>query len=302
MAYNNEHRYALKIYHRAADKPTCPQCHHPHRFSEYIDLKTGLPVGAGCGKCDRENHCRYTLTPKEYFRLNPEARRKLTEETTSSTFREYKSRIFLPEGVMELYNTPYTQSNFGRWLQTVAPSTEALQSAAAMYRLSATNTGAIIFWYIDHQGRPCQGKMMWYRPDGHRCGMPNTVGKDLEKRGMLSKDSEMQRTLFGAHLLRERPEAVVYVVESEKTAIVMSMLRPQHIWLATGGSSMLNAYVTKPLSGRRVVLVPDSGCLHKWQKTMAQTNGLSYSFFEELEQYPANTDLLDVLLGEVKDT
>ena len=45
IANNIERRYALKSYHRAADKPDCPNCGHKHRFSEYIDLKTGKPVG-----------------------------------------------------------------------------------------------------------------------------------------------------------------------------------------------------------------------------------------------------------------
>ena len=44
IANNIERRYALKSYHRAADKPDCPSCGHKHRFSEYIDQKTGKPV------------------------------------------------------------------------------------------------------------------------------------------------------------------------------------------------------------------------------------------------------------------
>ena len=77
MAYienNIERRYALKSYHHRADKPDCPSCGHKHRFSEYIDQKTGKPVGPGCGKCDRENHCGYRVPPSDYFKQHPEAK------------------------------------------------------------------------------------------------------------------------------------------------------------------------------------------------------------------------------------
>lgn len=300
MDFNNtnERRYALKVYHRAADKPECPACGHKHRFSEYIDLRTGKPVGPGCGKCDRENHCSYRVTPAEYFRQHPEAKYGYLSQATPVFRPEHKPRLYLPENAMSRYATSYMASNFGRWLASIAPSKEALEKAAQMYRLSATSTQAIIFWYIDHNCRPCQGKIMWYKPDGHRNGIVYNVSSDLAKQGLMPEGAEMQRTLFGAHLLKERPDAMVYIVESEKTAVVMSMLQPEYIWLATGGCSMLNTYVVRPLFGRRVVLVPDSGCLEKWRKVMQQTESIRYSFVEDLEKYPANTDLLDVLFAE----
>lgn len=293
---NTERRYALKSYHRAADKPDCPSCGHKHRFSEYIDLKTGKPVGPGCGKCDRENHCGYRVTPADYFKQHPEARFGYLTQATPMFRKERKPLLYLPDTVFDEYPTAYDKSTFGRWLATVAPSKEALAKAAEDYRLSATLTGGIIFWYIDHMDKVCQGKMMWYRPDGHRNGIVSTISHDLSKKGKMPEGAEMQRCLFGAHLLKRRPEAVAYVVESEKTAVVMSMLKPEYVWLATGGCSNLNTYVVRPLFGRRTVIVPDSGCLDKWRRVMQQTKSIPYSFYEGLEKYPANSDLLDVLI------
>jgi len=170
-----------------------------------------------------------------------------------------------------------------------------LERTSEMYRLTATTTKAIIFWYINQNGLFCQGKIMWYNLNGHRNGYVYNVSSDLAKKNVLPSNPQMQHCLFGEHLLKEHPEAVVFLVESEKTAIMMSMLQPEYIWLATGGCSMLNPCIVKPLTGRRVVVVPDSGCLAKWQKIMEQTHGIDYSFYEMLESYPANTDLLDVL-------
>lgn len=292
---STERLYALKVYHRAADKPECPACGHKHRFSEYVNLKTGLPVGPGVGKCDRINHCGYRVTPQEYFKQHPEARYGYHAQATP-LFRpaEDKPRLYLPDNIIEQYATPYIDSTFGRWLARKAPSAEALQQVAADYHLTATQTRGIIFWYIDECGRYCQGKMMWYDLHGHRNGCVSTVSSDLAKQGLLPANAEMQRCLFGAHLLISRPADLVYIVESEKTAVVMAMLHPEYVWLATGGCSNLNTYVVRPLFNRRVILIPDSGCLDKWRKVMAQTKSIQYSFCEDLEQYPANTDLLDI--------
>ncbi|MGN1174417.1 MAG: DUF6371 domain-containing protein [Roseburia sp.] len=186
----------------------------------------------------------------------------------------------------------------GRWLEKVAPSAEALAKATEEYRLTATTTQGTIFWYIDEKGLFCQGKMMWYQPDGHRKRIVSTISSDLAKQGKFPENAQMQRCLFGAHLLGKYPEKVVALVEGEKTAVVMSMLKPNFVWLATGGCENLNKDVALPLVGRRVLIIPDSGCLEKWKKKMSATKGINYSFYEELEAYPPNTDILDVLIPE----
>ena len=297
MHTDNTYRYGLKHYHRHADKPACPACGKNHKFSEYIDLRTGQPVGPGVGKCERINHCQYHVTPSEYFSQHPEARYGYHSQATPVFKpRPEEVRHYLPDTHLEPYTQPYTASALGRWLQTKAPSAEALERVAKTFSLTANLTQGIIFWYIDHTGRRCQGKMAWYSPDGHRTSSFNTVSSDMAKRRLLPEGIAMQQCLYGAQQLPHRPTDTAIIVESEKTAIVMSMLQPQYVWLATGGCSGLNTYVVRPLFGRRVVLIPDSGCLEKWQKVMAKTKSIDYTFYTKLEEYPPNTDILDIML------
>ena len=81
-----------------------------------------------------------------------------------------------------------------------------------------------------------------------------------------------------------------------RTAVIMAAYRPEYLWLATCGSNGLKADRLECLRGRRFTLFPDSGCFDKWSKVMQQTTGLQYNIDNKIEQYPANTDLADLLL------
>ena len=294
----NNYKFSLKRYHRSIEKLTCPSCGHKHRFSPYIDNATGKIIDPECGRCDRINSCGYHLTPREFFHQHPEMRDTKCKVAEYVRHETPKPRLYLPDNVINLYSTPHSQSRLGRWLEKVAPSTEALEKATQDYCLTATTTQGTIFWYRDEKGRFCQGKMMWYKENGHRNGFVSTISSDMAKRGKFPENAQMQRCLFGTHLLGKYQDKAVALVEGEKTAVVMSMLKPNFVWLATGGCGNLNKEVTLPLIGRRVVVIPDSGCLEKWKKDMAETNGINYSFYEELEAYPPNTDILDILIAE----
>ncbi|HYH15430.1 MAG TPA: DUF6371 domain-containing protein, partial [Flavisolibacter sp.] len=79
-------------------------------------------------------------------------------------------------------------------------------------------------------------------------------------------DFNLAQCLFGEHLLTESLEKPVAIVESEKTAVIASLLLPDILWLATGGKEGLNEAKAKVLKGRDVMLFPDAGCYDKWKK------------------------------------
>jgi hypothetical protein len=55
------------------------------------------------------------------------------------------------------------------------------------------------------------------------------------------KEPEFYQCLFGLHRITEDyQKKTIAIVESEKTAIVMSILLPHYIWLATGVKETLN--------------------------------------------------------------
>lgn len=141
-------------------------------------------------------------------------------------------------------------------------TTEQMKQATLLYRLGMSRKGGVIFWQYDEHDMMHDGKIMYYRPDCHRDHdrHPTWVTHLLRKSNHLPEDWKADHCLFGLHLLSvpsvfEKPVAVV---ESEKTAVIMSAVKPDYIWLATGGKTELNVAKLKPLQAHRVILFPDT--------------------------------------------
>lgn len=231
--------------------------------------------------------------------------------------REALPVAYLPMEVVDKMHSPCSQ--FVRWLVERLGNVEAVRGVYEAYRLGATRTGGVIFWQIDIEGRLRTGKVMHYHPDGHRVkdaedfarmrGVPFTekspqplyfYHSQLRRQGVIGEGQRVEQCLFGEHLLAGRPDATVCLVESEKTAVVCSILYPQYLWLATGGCQQLSVRKLAVLRGREVVVYPDSGELELWTKIMGRTEGISYRIVKEMEGYERNMDIADVVLGGIK--
>ena len=302
---NTEYRYQLenrKLTGKRQQKATCPSC-GKKSFVRYVDTRNGLCyVADEVGKCDHEHSCGYHYKPSEYYRDNPDATPQKNNCQLSIVNSQLERRLPsfspLPEDLVVRSHSP--RSTFWQWFATdlasrlgIAP--EQVQRVYEDYRIGATRWGCVIFWQIDSRGLVHGGHIMQYRPDGHRGGYQGWTHALLIDKKLLPLDWQLYQCLFGEHLLPQRPDAHVCIVESEKTALIMAACQPQHLWLATSGSGGLNAEKLAYLRGRNFTLFPDSGCLEKWQKVMHQTTGLHYSISTHLESYPPNTDIADLL-------
>ena len=63
-------RYILQPYVGPVSRIKCPSCGKPREFSRYIDRQTGQQLPDHIGRCNRELHCGYHYTPKQYFEDN----------------------------------------------------------------------------------------------------------------------------------------------------------------------------------------------------------------------------------------
>ena len=331
-----EYRYQLesqRLTGRRQQKSTCPQCGRRKCFVRYVDTQNDYRyLDDSVGRCDHEQSCGYHYRPAEFYRDHPwkaeadgdyQGSRQNPQPGSGQTLRQ-GGRQTLRQGSQQTGIQPHCpprsvprplqplpadlvarshspQSNFWQWLASdAAPRLDlqpgALQHVYEDYLIGATSNAEVIFWQIDEQQRVRSGHIMQYGADGHRCGHQSWVHSRMMARGQLPADWELQQCLFGQHLLPQRPEAHVCIVESEKTALVLAARYPQLLWLATCGSGGLNAEKVECLRHRRFTLFPDSGCLNKWQNAMQQTRGLQFTIDAQLESYPPNTDLADLLL------
>ena len=157
--------------------------------------------------------------------------------------------------------------------------------AALRYRLGRSKDDAVIYWQIDQRGRVHDGKLMWYSPDCHRLKHRNATWVVwLLKRhyGVEEHVCRPVHVFFGLHLLANTDHTnntdfiisrrnnncqlslvncqltTVCIVEAEKSAVILSELYPQYIWLAAGGMNELQPYKFQPLKHYKVILFPDT--------------------------------------------
>ena len=143
-----------------------------------------------------------------------------------------------------------------------------------MYCVGGWRDGRVVFWQIDHNGIPRAAKLMKYLPDGHRdkTQHPGWIYNQEGVRQRLEPDKhEILKPLFGSHLLNRYPKAVINIVESEKTALVMANYYgdfDSQIWMACGGLKHLQLDSLQPLidQGRTIWLWPDKDGRDDWQQ------------------------------------
>ena len=149
-----------------------------------------------------------------------------------------------------------------------------LQQTLWMYCVGGWRDGRVVFWQIDHQGVPRAAKLMKYMPDGHRdkTQHPGWIYNQEGVRQRLEPDKhEIIKPLFGSHLMNRYPKAVINIVESEKTAIIMANYYDDfdsQIWMACGGLKHLQLDSLQPLidQERTIWLWPDKDGRDDWQE------------------------------------
>ena len=119
-----------------------------------------------------------------------------------------------------------------------------------LYYLGTDATGYTLFWNIDRNLMARKAKAIKY----------DTTGKRTSKiRSPFLNEDGYKACLFGEHLLKfgDKEKDIYVLVESEKTAIISSILLPKYWWLAYGGINGLTSDKIKVLKGYRVLIIPD---------------------------------------------
>ncbi|WP_396181506.1 DUF6965 family protein [Flavobacterium sp.] len=290
----SKHRYILEPYKAGINsRYTCPNCQQIKKFSLYIDTVTGKHVHPTVGRCDRESNCGNHYTPKQYFQENniPFDTLQFNQYTPRPIATKAKPISFIPDEDFKASLTDHEKNHFVKFLISLF----GFKIASDLIRDYFIGTskhwdGATVFWQIDIKGKVRTGKIIQYEIID---SVDSIIGEDCKRNKTnfppvywvhsALKIADFKQCFFGEHLLIDKTKPVA-IVESEKTAVIASIYRPQFIWLAAGSKEGLSAEKCSVLKGRTVVLFPDIDGFEKWSSKANELSHIAkFNVFDLLE-------------------
>lgn len=248
------------------------------------------------GKCspDKENPEKgYCHSCSRFFDLTGEKK-----EYTPKPTEPPKPTSYHPAKLMEA-SLGYS-NNFLQFLSGVFGQ-ELTDIVAKAYNVGTSKIwkGATIFWQVDEIGRVRYGKVMLYSSkDGKRIKEPFNHFTNVHSVLKL-KDFNHKQCLFGLHLVPDNTKPIA-IVESEKTAVIMSIVDSSYLWLATGGKGHFNYEMLAPLKGKSITAFPDAGETI-WSEVTERLNkvGFDITISDVLGDKEKGYDLADAVLDEM---
>jgi len=286
-----QYKYQLD---KSSKKFNCPKC-GKKRFVKYVETETGHYAESQYGRCDRETSCGYSMYPNnnsilnyEYIAPEPLIPSYIEKEILQKTLTKYEINPL----------TTYLYRHY---------SEDKVNVTIDKYQVGTSNqfNNSTVFWQMDYTGNIRSGKIMDYDTStGKR--RKNKDGKPLINwvHSVLEiPNYNLKQCLFGLHLLNETTKQVA-IVESEKTALIMSIEFPQYTWMSTGSLRGFKYEYLAPLKEKDIIAFPDKGGYVQWQKTAEILNEKGFeievSKLLENKNYEDGWDLVDVINYESK--
>lgn len=187
---------------------------------------------------------------------------------------------YVPREVFEQYRGyELERSSLFMWLCRLFGEFK-VREAFERYNVTSDGQGNTIYWYMDAEGRIVHDKVMRYKANGKR-------DKTFTSRRFKVGDGYTSRVFFGAHLVEEGKD--VHCVESEKSAIIMSIVQPEKIWIATGGLSNLYECTEE------MWLYPDVDAIERWSVV---PGAKIVEWWQGIKELGDHDDIADIAIRE----
>ena len=184
------------------------------------------------------------------------------KDILTPSFRDSGSMSPCPWLVVVAYDSDFCQDVVAKgWL-----TEEQMHHAADSYRLGKSRSGKCIFWMIDELGRIRDGRL------GNSWVSQLLKAREPE----ILREYHARHCLFGLHLLchtditdstgfnndssdschlcsEDKP---ICVVDSEQSAVVLSELLPESLWMAYSCAANMTPDLFESLQGRTVTIYP----------------------------------------------
>ncbi len=247
------YKYSLQ---KNSIKQLCPNC-GKKRFVLYVDVETGNFVSKIVGRCDREINCAYHYPPKLFFQDNNQEYVSRIDNAIPNSSSEYECHFHTSEE-MKVTLTNFEKNNFVQFLETKFDRKKVLKMIFE-YKIGTALSwyNGTVFWQIDVEDKIRGGKIISYDHLGKRTKYINWMHSINLKQNKID-EFKLNQCFFGEHLIQKSDKAIA-IVESEKTACIMSMLFGKYLWLATGSLNGLNDNKIQVIKDRKIILYPDLG-------------------------------------------
>ena len=224
----------------------------------------GNYISAEFGRCDRSSSCGYCKYPQK---SNLDVNLYLTQRKVAKLTFIDEPPSTISEWYVQQSLKGYNINMFYQYLCTMYERQD-VDSVFAAYNVGTSkfSGGSTVFWQISIENQVRSGKIIKFDDlTGKRIKEPRPLMTWVHKILHLEKFN-LKQVLFGEHLLSQFPQKAVCVVESERTVIIMSLKHPNFLWLATGSKQEFKLEKLKVLSGRKVLVFPDTDAFEEWKK------------------------------------
>lgn len=287
-------------------KVTCPKCNEPQRYRRYINVETNKFLPNIYGKCDRVGSCKHFYDPYKNPPEKDTNEEYLKEICNNSALEkiDYTSFSIVKKSLKDKY-----KDNLSIYLFNTFPNkNRQILETLNLYEIGCSNYfdgNATVFWQKDTEGKYRGGKIMKYdlekgkRDKGGKSKIPKItwVHTFFKKR---EKEYNLKQTFFGAHLIPLHKNKTICVVESEKTAILCNIFKPDFIWISCGQMYGLSEDKLEILKDRKTIFYPDKGTAYEiWNKKIQKANNILWKISDVLEnnsEMKEGDDIADLIL------
>jgi hypothetical protein len=256
-------------------------------MKRFLDTTTNQLLDDSYGVCERLFNCGYEKRPN-------------TEKVQSvAEYREPLQPFYFKEEVMNQTLNKYSNNALYGFLCSKF-GVDKVNQTFDRYKIGTTDWGDTIFWQVNQSGRIVAGKKIQYFTNGKRNKarganwLHNQNGFDLATQ-------ELTQTLFGSHLIDSATEKI-YVVESEKTALICDMVKRDQntLFLATGGMQNLGL-IARIKTDAPIFCIPDSDSNKIWEDKIIRLGlNAKIEIIQALQEMEKGSDIGDLILKNLK--
>lgn len=276
----------------------CPFCSKHGKYSAYMNTQTGELAPVEYGMC---SSCRKFKTPPNNYIIG---------ETISEVNDEiaYYEADKVNINLLHFYFT-LTGTILNKFIEglEIKFGIEQTKKVVDLYKLQVFENDGIIFPYCYTDNHLCTAKIMFFDGNLHRIKEGAKAFPKFLHNLIYTNESGMhydfnrydtdnkiipfklKLCLFAHNQIINNKIKTICLVESEKTAVIMSIVMPEFIWVSSGGKTLIQSYKFLFFSGRKCLVFPDLSAddnVYKyWSEKLTYYNRKYGYDFEILDYY-----------------